>query len=180
VAAGIPVYLRLLDDPDPDVASTSACLLCGFPEHASGIVPALYSHLEQPLPARVNTSIILALGVLIQNQPDAVSVYQSILNSDAPPSLRLAAALALARALREVAAEEAVETLLAARQDPGWDQDLSPWYGWYDGRLEVPSEGPIHALWTALHEHVNQDSSLHIIRDGFVADYVCASPIRRP
>jgi hypothetical protein len=168
VGAEIPFLLKLLHDQDTELAAIAAHALSCFPERATQLAPELRASLDQELAVTVKASCILSLGVLAGNDAKYTQLYGDIIRSDAPGPLRLAAAMALARALRETAPDEAVQILTTAKDDPGWDEDVGPWLA---ADMRVDPAGPYMAMWRILSGQ--EDPTL--VAGGLVPDYVCTT-----
>ncbi|MBO3743217.1 hypothetical protein [Actinoplanes flavus] len=64
IRAGVPTYLRLLDDADRDARGLSAHLLSFFPESAPRVVPAIIARLAVEPDGAVGSLLCLAAGMI--------------------------------------------------------------------------------------------------------------------
>jgi hypothetical protein len=67
VGEGGALYLDLLADPDPEVATAAAYLSCGYPALAEPAVPRIVRALEGALPSEHRASLMLSLGMLLRH-----------------------------------------------------------------------------------------------------------------
>jgi hypothetical protein len=170
VATQIPFLLNLLHDQDTEIAAIAAYALSCFPERATQLAPELRAALDQDLHVTIKAACILSLGVLVGSQSDYPDFYRSIIHSDASGPIRLAAVMALARALRESAPDDAIQLLTAAKDNPGWDQDVG---AWSDADMRAEPDSPFIAMWRTLS---GQDDPM-MVAGGLVPDYVCSTYI---
>lgn len=108
----VPAYVRLLEDPDPDVRAASAYLLACFRVESRKIAPLILRRLGKETHARARASLVLCLGALANGNPSYLQTFASIRKSKLPELVRLAAAMAEARNLRETTPEETLEFLV--------------------------------------------------------------------
>jgi hypothetical protein len=103
---------------------------------------------------------------MTHNYPEYASLFQDVLDSNRAPLVRLAAAMALARALRVVDPERAADALVRVANDTGWTHVPSPW----DDAIFVGEER-FEMLDAALRERGIQDEWNPA---EYIYDYVCA------
>lgn len=109
----VPAYVRLLEDPDPDVRAAAAYLLACFRMEARKIAPVILRRLGKETHARSRASLVLCLGALANGNPSYLQCFATIRKSNKLPELvRLAAAMAEARNLRETTPHETLEFLV--------------------------------------------------------------------
>ncbi|MCB9134204.1 MAG: HEAT repeat domain-containing protein [Anaerolineales bacterium] len=108
----VPAYVRLLEDPDPDVRAAAAYLLACFRVEARKIAPVVLRRLGKEPHARARASLVLCLGALANGNPAYLQTFASIRKSKLPELVRLAAAMAEARNLRETTPDETLELLV--------------------------------------------------------------------
>lgn len=99
VRQGVPTILPLLDDPDPAVRRAAVYLLAWFPEEAATTLNLVQAKLATEEDEDTLATIILSLGLLARStEAEAIldGVRRFLVHSK--PILRVAAALALARA----------------------------------------------------------------------------------
>ncbi|MBM2615991.1 HEAT repeat domain-containing protein [Actinoplanes sp. LDG1-06] len=139
VAAGIPLFTGLLRDDDPAVRRTAAALLGWFPASSVGgfpassvggfpasSVPALTALITDPDP-EVAATAVLALGLLGAGGPVTAAF------GSADPTVRGAAAIALARLHRAAAPAAVTDELL--RWSSGSAGPLRTKIPYYEGDL---------------------------------------------
>ncbi|HLF89598.1 MAG TPA: HEAT repeat domain-containing protein [Anaerolineales bacterium] len=171
----IPTYVRLLEDPDPDVRAASAYLLACFRGEARKIAPIILRRLGKEKHARSRASLVLCLGALANGNPSYLQCFESIRKSNLPDLVRLAAAMAEARNLRETTPDETLELLVdvITNIDPLLPAEYKrlPWADGHvagDASLVLCYFGPQRAvqaipdLLQALH-YVDAHSALHIV-----------------
>ncbi len=151
VVAGTPVYLKLLDDPDPEIRFSAAYTLAVGSDRAAEIVPRLEERLKIEADDRVKASILLSLGHV--GGADVGPVIERFLDPAQSRVVRVAAAISMARFARERTPEAAVRQLMEAIADPGPIDDVYLQLPWTDeesvvaavsgalGRLGVLSAG---------------------------------------
>jgi len=76
VRAGVPTYLRLLDDADRDARGLSAHLLSFFPESASQVTPAIIARLAVEPDPVVGSFLCLTAGMI--GDPDDVELVAAV------------------------------------------------------------------------------------------------------
>lgn len=167
VAEGIPAFVALLRDPDEEVAACAAYTLSCFPERGVEISPALRAGLATDLPLAIESSVILSMGMFNDRHSGHAKLFEDIFDSAAADPTRLAAALALARAWRDVAPERAAGVLGVVAQNPGWDTPVFPWV---DTSYEAPG-----STFERLESALAQQNLSHLWETGdWIHDYVCA------
>ncbi|WP_238011806.1 HEAT repeat domain-containing protein [Dactylosporangium sp. AC04546] len=108
VAAGVPLFARLLTDPDDGVRSMAAYLLAWFPSRRANAIPALRAAVDDPDDSTAATARV-SLGLL-----GAV-----VVEAGDRPATRWATAIALARVHGARTPPAAVDELVAWAGDPG-------------------------------------------------------------
>ncbi len=108
----VPTYVRLLEDPDPDVRAASAYLLACFRIDARKIAPVILRRLGKEGHTRARASLVLCLGALANGNPSYLQCFEAIRKSKLPDLVRLAAAMAEARNLRETTPDATFELLV--------------------------------------------------------------------
>ena len=108
----VPAYIRLLEDPDPDVRAAAAYLLACFRVDARKIAPIILRRLGKEAHTRARASLVLCLGALANGNPSYLQCFEAIRKSKLPELVRLAAAMAEARNLREATPEATFEFLV--------------------------------------------------------------------
>ena len=142
VIAGVPTYLKLLDDADPAIRLSAAYTLAVAPDRAAEIVPVLRRRLDNETDDRVRTSVILSLGCL--GGSDLMTIYSEWLDEAGSPAVRVAAALSMARVAGERMPQAAIEVLIDALVEPGSVDDIYSQLPWSDGESVVADVS--HAL----------------------------------
>ncbi len=130
VVAGTPVYLTLLDDPDPEIRSCAAYTLAVGKMRAEEIVPRLEDRLKVEPDEGVKASILLSLPCI--GGSDCGPLIERYLDPVHGRLVRVAAALSLAQIAGERVPQAAVTQLLEAIADPeAIDQKYRqlPWDG---------------------------------------------------
>ncbi len=135
VVAGTPVYLKLLDDPRPEIRFSAAYTLALGRDRAAEIVPRVEERLKVEADDRVKASILLSLpcagggdvGPLVERYLDPVHARP----------VRIAAAIALARIAGQRTPEAAVDRLMEAIADPGPIDEVYLQIPWSDGESVV-------------------------------------------
>jgi hypothetical protein len=167
VAAGIPTFLKLVRDADPDVGACAAYALSCFPERATQVGPPLRAALDGVVAAEAKASAVLCLGCVTDTDPVYARLFEALLDSNEASLVRLAAAMALARAWRVVDPERAADVLERTVDDPGWD---APPYPWAEV-MRSSDAGHFEALETAVRRRgIGADWN----PDEYVYYYVCA------
>lgn len=118
VLDGFPIYVKLLDDPEPDARMRAAYTLAALQERAAETVHALCRRLDCETLARPKACMLDSLGTLAGSAPDTLRRLGAGLDGGEHPFVRLAAATTLARVLGEATPSEAVTILIAAIVDP--------------------------------------------------------------
>ncbi len=167
-------YVRLLEDPDPDVRAASAYLLACFRGDARKIAPVILRRLGKENHTRTRASLVLCLGALANGNSSYLQCFEAIRKSKLPDLVRLAAAMAEARNLRETTPEATLEFLVdvITSIDPLLPAEYKR-LPWADGHIAGDSSlvlcyfGPQRAaqaipdLLQAIH-YVDAHSALHI------------------
>ena len=117
VVAGSSVYLKLLDDPIPEIRFSAAYTLAVGRDRAAEIVPRLEQRLKVEADDRVKASILLSLTCV--GGGDTGPVVERYLDPAQSRVVRVAAAISLARVAGERTPEAAVTQLMEAIADPG-------------------------------------------------------------
>lgn len=123
VRRGLPIYLGLLADTDPNIRMNVAYTLAQLKADAAVIVPLLCSRFPQEDNPQVRASMLLSLGVLSEPTAETCSLLEPLLRTEGEHTLiRFAAAVSLARLLREETPEAAVRVLvdLLTENVPAW------------------------------------------------------------
>jgi hypothetical protein len=169
VRAGLPVYLRLLRDPDLTTRLSVATLLAELREDASLIAQAIVSDLDKERDPGAFFTLLQVPALLGCAEPRWRQLCGALL-SHPDPLRRLAAAAALARG--RAPPERALEILLQALRAPDGYRDMwerSPWsrrgvvgdlaalLGGFDGRRRV---GAILVLLDVLESSRGAESAL--------------------
>lgn len=108
----VPGYVRLLEDPDPDVRAAAAYLLACFRGESRKIAPIILRRLGKESHARARASLVLCLGALANGNPAYLQCFEAVRKSKLPDLVRLAAAMAEARNLRETTPEDTLTLLV--------------------------------------------------------------------
>jgi tetratricopeptide (TPR) repeat protein len=124
VAEGLDTYLELLDDLDPDTREWAFAVLCILPEYADRTVPILLDGLEgEPEPglqARLVEHLGWNLGGLLPagRQGPVTDILEELVRFGETPTVRFAAAVALANTQGDETPSAAVDVLEEAMADP--------------------------------------------------------------
>ena len=70
VEEGLPIYLSLLEAPEPEVRMAAADTLADFPERSAQISPVLQACLERETDAPARASLQECLSALSESEPD--------------------------------------------------------------------------------------------------------------
>jgi hypothetical protein len=135
VVVGTPVYLKLLDDPIPEVRFSAAYTLAVGRDRASEIIPRLEERLKVEADDRVKASILLSLTCV--GGGDAGPMVERYLDPAQARLVRVAAALSLARIAGERTPNAAVTQLMEAIADPGPIDEAYLQLPWSDGESVV-------------------------------------------
>ena len=170
----VPAFVRLLEDPDPDVRAAAAYLLACFRVDARKIAPVILRRLGKESHARARASLVLCLGALANGNPSYLQCFETIRKSKLPDLVRLAAAMAEERNLRETTPEDTLVFLVdvITSLDPLLPAEyrLLPWADGHvagDASLVLCYFGPQRAaqaipdLLQAIH-YVDAHSALHM------------------
>ncbi|GAB4581246.1 MAG: hypothetical protein Fur0022_39930 [Anaerolineales bacterium] len=170
----VPAYVRLLEDPNPDVRAASAYLLACFRGEARKIAPIILRRLGKEPHPRARASLVLCLGALANGNPSYLQCFETVRKSKLPELVRLAAAMAEARNLRETTPQATLEFLVdvITNLDPLLPAEYKrlPWADGHvagDASLVLCYFGPSRAaqaipdLLQALN-YVDSHSALHI------------------
>jgi hypothetical protein len=116
VRAGIPDYLRLLDDPNEWIREQAGELLARFPDTAAQSAPTLASRIAVEPEIMVRARLIQALGRITEDQPAAyLPLFQHLLAAE-EGVVRFYAAVALVRILGDGVPPAALTVLQAGLQ----------------------------------------------------------------
>jgi hypothetical protein len=138
VRAGAPVFVRLLDDPEPEVRAGAARALGLFSEDAGRNGARLVAHVEKGEPDdMVHAACVFAAGMLAERSETARAWLHSAFETDGRPAARLCAAIGLARALRAETPVEVVMTIIRALRSPGADGEIFARFPWEGADLET-------------------------------------------
>lgn len=125
VRKGLPLYLRLLRHPDEEIRRATGHLLVNFPEAGMQILPVLRSVFEAETTFATRTDLLAYMGMLL-NQPDSLTpaeieistkLFDSLIEREANPFVRLAAAVARAQQAKADSPAVVVDILVAALSD---------------------------------------------------------------
>jgi hypothetical protein len=124
VAAGIPIVLGLLDEPDTDVEVRRMVpyTLAACPEQAGELLPALAARLPREPDPAAKASLVLASASLARGRgaSDADTAWLAgLLGDDQAAPVRLAAAVGLAWTVPGELPDGVVATMAATLVDPG-------------------------------------------------------------
>ncbi len=154
VGEGLAVYLRLLHDPLALVRQQAAHLIALFPEYAVDSVPLLQAALDVESIDALRSGLLLALGLLLPNDPLSWAFLAEHLHPDQSAAVRSAAAFALAYSAGAAMPDAAVEVVVDIVQqfslyadDPPLQEAFAalvfPWETWPGDAFEVA----VDALW---------------------------------
>lgn len=136
VRAGAPVYIALLDDPDPTVRIAAARLLARRCAATFEPRQALEAARERETHPGVAAGLLLALGQLRQSAGEKVAFYTTAMRATNLTDVeRLAAAIMLVEEAKENTPDEAVELLINALTHPSRRRDAA--YNMASNRFEL-------------------------------------------
>jgi hypothetical protein len=116
VVQGWQIYLRLLDDPEPQTRSCAAYALAVCRRHSTEIVPQLAAQLGKEVDDHVKASVLLSLGCV--GDADCGPLLEQWLGTGYPPAVKACAALSMARIFRDRTSSHAVAVLCDNLQNP--------------------------------------------------------------
>jgi len=160
VAEGIPCYLSLLQSKRPQIRTTAAYALSGFPERAEEITPGLRRSLPSEPRRDVQASFLLCLGSMGDTDAATDKAWEEAMRRRRDDPRRLAAALGLiwrdkveatpsaVRVVQEVLAVP--ETFPEAYVFSAWDIDADPGQTLYEALRLLGPEKSIPALLEVL------------------------------
>jgi hypothetical protein len=159
-AAGIPVYLALLQSRRPQIRTAASYTLSIFPERAEEILPRLRRSLPGEPRRDVQASLLLCLGALGDREADTGRVLEEATRRRRDDPRRLAAALGLLWRDKAEAAPLAVRAVQDVLADPemfpeayvfsAWDIDADPGQTLYEALLLLGQEKAVSALLDVL------------------------------
>ena len=155
VGAGVPTYLQLIQRDDRELSLFAAYTLSLFPERAAGVVPSLYAALESTEAQEVRAGMILALGALLDGSAAEWDRLEALARGQEHEMIRFVSAVALCKAARERAPQDAIEVLLDALREfgrAGLDYEVQtaiyhrfcPGYPWPDTALSAAIDAFAH------------------------------------
>ncbi|MBX5455575.1 MAG: hypothetical protein IRZ31_01635 [Thermogemmatispora sp.] len=127
---GLPLYLELVEAPEPQLRLHSLYLSSWLPEGCKQLLPLLLRRLEEEEEPRARAGLAFALAQLAGDQPSVRTRLPALLKAHEAPIVRLGAASALTRLLRAEAPQRAVRLLVRAIASPqaiASDYDALPW-----------------------------------------------------
>ncbi len=136
VRRGMSVYQHNLESLEPDDRTAAAYLLACFHQESARLAPQLIRRLGFERHPLAQASLVLALGILDIGNSGHLGILSSIQAGDLHPLVRLAAAMVLARTLREQTPDSVLETLVDGLSS--YDPELPALYArlpWADSHL---------------------------------------------
>jgi hypothetical protein len=124
VAAGVPVYLDLLEHEEPIVRTCAAYTLACFKEQACDIIPRLHSCIDTEEDELAKSSMLLCLGAVAESAEfhGKLSISQQLLTEvtkqQTSTLVKLATSMALARLAKENTPPEALHVLIDTIVEP--------------------------------------------------------------
>ncbi len=124
VAAGIPIYLDLLEYEEPGARTCAAYTLACFKEHACDIISRLHSCIDTEEDELAKSSMLLCLGTVAESAefhgkpPICQQLLTEITNQQTTSLVKLAASMALARLAKENTPPEALHVLVDTIVEP--------------------------------------------------------------
>lgn len=118
VAAGVPVYLDLLEHEEPIVRTCTAYTLSSFKEHTCAIIPRLHSCINTEEDELAKSSMLLCLGAVAENNAACQRLLTEMIKDQPSALVKLAASMALARLAKENTPAEALHVLVDTIIEP--------------------------------------------------------------
>lgn len=118
VRKGLPLFLPLLADPDPEMRMEIAFLLSAFKQDRAWLSPSVIRQLQEETNEYVQCCLLLCLGELLLSTPEALAILMPYLVEGETELLQFTAAMALCTLLEEKTPEEAVQCLFRVLVDP--------------------------------------------------------------
>lgn len=138
VRNGCSVYAHLLHQESSQVRATAAYLLGLFPENAEQNVNWLRPHIaSDERDEVVRAACVFAIGMLAIKEQAAVNWLKEVIDSNAPFSIRISAALGLARAIPDNAPEQVRNLLTEAVCSPGSTKAIFDQFPWFDSDVQT-------------------------------------------
>lgn len=111
VAAGIPTYITLLDDPNLETRVQAAHVLSAFPEHCDDLWPALEPILRREPSESGRADLTFALGLLARSSPERWRLFEPAFEQPDSDLLRYVAARTITSLAREDTPEPVIRYL---------------------------------------------------------------------
>ncbi len=146
VAAGVPVYLDLLKHEEPTVRTYAAYTLACFAEHAYDIVPTLRSCIDTEQDQLAKSSMLLSLGALADCNSTSQQLLAEITEGQPDALVKLAAAMALARLVKDNTPPEAVHVLVRTIVEPESTKDTYAELPWANTDVVGDTSHVLYAL----------------------------------
>jgi hypothetical protein len=118
VSDGYATYLSLLRSPDPKLRAYAAHTLSRCQSHAAEVVPVMKQHLALEVSSLVRASLLLSLGLLLQNNVETALFFMRVLQEAEDPLIQTTAAMGCAFAMKKQTSQEALNVLIQSYELP--------------------------------------------------------------
>jgi hypothetical protein len=149
IAKGLPIYRRLLRDEDPLVRTSAAALIELYPSEAAENARALRTSIDEEEDIPAMTDLMLSLRDILSSahlseteQTPYVEFFAALFANETDPTLRLAAAISVARLNADRLSDDMLNVIADALSNP------AP----YSTYMEDTLENPIHEAMLTLLE----------------------------
>jgi hypothetical protein len=118
VSDGYATYLRLVQSPDPKLRAHAAYTLSRCQSHAAEVVPVMKQHLAVEASLQVRASLLLSLGLLLQDNEETALFFMRVLHEAEDPLIQTAAAMGCAFAMKKQTSQEVLNVLIQSYELP--------------------------------------------------------------